>query len=105
MRTIEPGDLLIAGAAMMFFGGIVAFLFSKFFCASPAPRWMLWWRDLAVAFIGARLIGARVFDIPLDWFSGLLYLNLGLSQVSIALYRWRNAIGRDGDRCIRGTHE
>ena len=100
MRPVDPGDLIVAGAAMMLFGGVVAFLFSRFFCVRPAPRWMHWWRDLAVALIGARLIGARVFDLPLDWFSGVIYLNLGLSQLAIALYRWRHAIGARGDRCM-----
>ena len=96
---MQPNDLLVVGAAMMFFGGIVAFLFGKFFCARDSPTWMRWWRDLALALLGARLIGARVFDLPLDWFSGCIYLNIGLSQVAIALYRWRYVIGPRGDRC------
>lgn len=95
----EPGDLIVAGAAMMFVGGIVAFLFARFFCARPAPRWLHWWRDLAIGLLGARLIGARVFDAPLDWFSGLIYINIGLTQVVIALWRWWHVMGAQGDRC------
>ncbi len=99
MRAVTPGDLLVIAAGMMLFGGVVAWLFGKFFCARDTPRWMRWWRDLAVALMGARLIGARVFDLPLDWFSAAIYLNIGLSQAAIALYRWRHAIGAHGDRC------
>ena len=96
---MQPGDLVVFAAALMFGGGIVAFLFVRFFCARTAPRWMLWWRDVAIALMGARILGARVFDLPLDWFSALLYLNIGLSQAAIALYRWRHVIGPQGDRC------
>lgn len=99
MHAFEPGDLLVVGAVMMLGGGVVAFLFGKFFCARDAPRWMRWWRDLAIALLGARLIGARVFDLPLDWPSSLIYINIGISQVAIALYRWRFAVGVGGDRC------
>ena len=94
-----PGDLLIFSGVLMFLGGIVAFLFGRFFCARPAPRWMHWWRDLAIGLAGARIIGARVFDLPLDWFSACLWLSIALSQVAIALWRWWHVMGAHGDRC------
>ena len=105
MRPMAPNDILVIAACLMFGFGIVAFLFGRFFCASEVPRWMKWWRDLAVALIGARIIGARVFDIPLDYFGALLWLNLGISQGAIALYRWRNAVGPGGDRCVPAIDE
>lgn len=104
MRPIEPNDILVLAACLMFGFGIIAFLFGRFFCAAPVPRWMKWWRDLAVAFIGARILGARLFDIPLDYFGAMLWLNLGISQAIIALERWRRAIGPSGDRCLPGDH-
>lgn len=96
---ITQDGVIALAAGMMFFGGLTAFLFARFFCSRPAPPWLHWWRDLSIAFIGARLIGASVFELPLDWFGTLLWLNLGLAQIAIGLYRWRHAIGARGDRC------
>lgn len=100
MRPIEPNDILVLAGGMGFVFGVIAFLFGKFFCSRPEPRWMKWWRDLAVAFIGARILGAKLFDIPLDYFGAALWLNLGLTQTMIGLYRWRHSLGATGDRCV-----
>lgn len=96
---MQPGDAVVGAAALMFVCGIVAYLFGAFFCARDIPRWMRWWRDVAIALLGARLLGARLFDVPLDWFSAAIYLNIAVSQVAVMGYRWRYVIGPHGDRC------
>lgn len=96
---MQPGDLVTAAACLMFGGGLVAYLFGAFFCTRPAPRWLHWWRDVALALLGARILAARVFDVPLDWHSASIYANIALSQAAIAAYRWRHVIGPHGDRC------
>ena len=95
----QPGDLIILGGALMLVFGVADWLFGFFFCARTPPRWMVGWLSLALALVGARLLSAKVFDVPLDWFSGALYTHLGVVIAVIALYRWWRVIGAQGDRC------
>lgn len=96
---MTPADLLLPSGFMIFLGGLLAPLLSRFFCVRPVPGWLRHWRDLALALVGARLVGAATLDLPLDWFSALLYLHLGLAQAAVAAANWRYVLGPDGDRC------
>ena len=100
---MTPNDAVLWCGAALFLTGIVAPLFSRFFCTRGIAPWTRHYRDVALALVGARVLGARAFDLSLDWFGALLWVNLAVAQGVVAGAHWRAVMRPRGQRCWRAT--
>lgn len=97
---LYPVDLLRWGGTLLLVAGFVAPLVSISFCTRPAPRWLVQWRDFAIAILGARLVARDVVDLTINpWFVALIVLHLAIAQSFVAAYNIRCIFPPYSDTC------
>jgi hypothetical protein len=96
---MTPDGLLIFAGLLIVVSRLTAALVGRAFCLRPAPAAFRTWSDLALALGGARLVAGRLMELPIDYATGLIWLNVGLAGACIAVWNIQHAMGPRGGRC------
>lgn len=90
-----------AGGVMMVCG-VIASVFSTFFCVRYLSMGLRGWLLLAIAVMGTRLLTRDNEALALDeYWVAAIYVHLAFVMAIVAAYCMWRAMRKDGDRCYK----